>query len=245
MAPRPDRHTDPHFETLCELLRIPSARRTLADCLRIGRLVDRLRPPDTRVPGGTRRPYRAGWMPALVERLTDRGVPVSDTLLYRWARFARCRDRHFLAACKKCRHARWEEVMRLLPVADPALRLELLDVADRAGAGALSSGAFRDLVRVRVTGPAGRRRLTPGRRAAYAIAVRGLRGAAERASREGARWLDGEAALARGLAAEVGLDPADTGRVRAAVRRFRAAARALGDALGPVDAAVAGRRPHG
>jgi hypothetical protein len=140
---------DAAFDDLCLPLQILPRQRSLADDLKIGRLIDELRRAAADSDDDRRSPYGTRWAESLVEQLAARGIALSPTLAYRYRRLGTFPDRAFQRLCRKARRARWEEVMRLLPIRDPALRRDLLSaLGDQDGGTRLSARAFRDLVRL-------------------------------------------------------------------------------------------------
>jgi hypothetical protein len=233
---------DPVFEELCTLLQQPPRQRTISDYIRIGKLIDDLCPADGGQEDFRRQVYGARWAESLVERLAEARITLSPTMVYRYRRLATFPDRAFLRACRKAERARWEDVMRLLPVPDSELRLELLAVTGGREGDELSARAFKELVRLACL-----RGALPGRpgaarpRPAPVSRARRLRAIAQAAAAEATRWVDGEAALAAGLGDISDIDLAKVGEARAAIRLFRAAARRLDRALRPITAPAPAR----
>jgi hypothetical protein len=244
---------DPAFKELCRQLRVPPRQRTLADYIQIGKLIGRMgklmgaiEPVEGRGKDPRRPDSRTRWAEPLCEELHDHGISLSPTMVYRYRRLAAYPDRAFVRACRTAERARWEDVMRLLPIEDSSLRLELLDVAEgREEGDGLSARAFKEVVRLadHLGAMPGRPRKA-ARRPVPADAARRLRRKARSAETEAATWFAGTVPLTVGIGNVPGLDAAVAGEARAALRLFRAAARRLDRALEPLESAPP-RRPGG
>ena len=239
MARRPAPPANPAFDPLCRLLSRPADRLTPTNYVEVARLTAAFR--DRWLAARPRGRPAGEWVYDLEEQLREHGVTATDSLLHRYLRLSQM-DRAFLAACRRAERVTFEHLRLLFGVADPALRRELLGVADAPREPRLSVREFKELVRLRSAGRTGRKPGPAAGRAAYRTAAAALAARARRAATAAARWLDDQQAEAAALAAAAGRDPAAAGRVRAAVRQFAVAAAGLTEALEAEAAALGGGR---
>jgi hypothetical protein len=229
----------PAFVELCLLLRNAPGQRSLADCLRIGQLIDSFFPSDG--PGETTRKdvYRQRFAVNLVDQLRENRIDFTTSTAYWYRRFATFPDKAFLKACREAKHARWEDVMRLLSVKKRSLRLKLLAIADAEGRKRkkirLSARAFKELVLLEVRRDAiAGNQIRKATKPATLVDVKRLHTTAKSAEAEVTMWLAGDVPLADRLRNVRGLDTKAAGKALAALRLFRAAACRLMVVLHPV-----------